>query len=83
MNLSEYLAHDAVALAERVASREVTAAELLELALAQSARTQSKTNAICRMMEQEARGQLERLPARASRGCHRSSANPHNPARNP
>jgi amidase len=64
MKLSEYLAHDAVALAERVASREVTAAELLELALSQSARTQPKTNAICRMMEQEARGQLERQPPR-------------------
>jgi amidase len=64
MKSSEYLAHDAVALAERVASREVTAAELLDLALAQSARTQARTNAICRMMEQEARGQLELLPAR-------------------
>ncbi|WP_407155914.1 amidase [Bradyrhizobium sp. STM 3557] len=63
MKLSEYLAHDAVALAERVASREVSAAELLDLALKQSARTQAKTNAICRMMEQEARAQIGRQPA--------------------
>jgi len=63
MKSSEYLGHDAVALAERVASREVTAIELLELALAQSAQTQAKTNAICRMMDKEARDQIERHPA--------------------
>jgi amidase len=62
MKLSEYLAQDAVALAERVVSREVSAAELLDLALQQSARTQAKTNAICRMMEQEAHAQIGRQP---------------------
>jgi amidase len=62
MKSSEYLAHDAVALAERVASREVSAAELLDLALAQSARTQARTNAICRTMESEARARIERQP---------------------
>jgi amidase len=60
MDFSEYLKHDAVALAERVTCREVTAIELLELALAQSERAQPKTNAICRMMETEARGELGR-----------------------
>lgn len=63
MKFSEYLAHDATGLAERVTKRELTAAELLELALAQSARAQPKTNAICRMMEKEARGQLGRQVA--------------------
>jgi amidase len=63
MKLSEYLAHDAVGLAERVASREVSAAELLDLALKQSVRTQARTNAICRTMESEARARIERQPA--------------------
>ena len=60
MNFSEYVKNDAVALAERVARREVTADELLGLALAASERAQPKTNAICRMMEKEARSQLAR-----------------------
>jgi len=58
MKSSEYLQHDAVGLAELVARGETTAAELLELALGQSAKAQPKTNAICRMMEGEARSQL-------------------------
>ena len=58
MNFTEYLQRDATALAESVARRETTAEELLELALRQSERAQPKTNAICRLMEGEARGQL-------------------------
>ena len=58
MNFTEYLKRDAVALAECVARRETTAEELLDLALQQSRRAQSKTNAICRPMESEARSQL-------------------------
>ena len=58
IKFSEYLQHDAVALAGRVARGEVTAGELLERALDQSARAQPKTNAICRLMENEARSQL-------------------------
>lgn len=58
MKSSEYLQHDAVGLAELVARGETTAAELFELALGQSAKAQPKTNAICRMMESEARSQL-------------------------
>ncbi len=60
MNSSEYLKRDAVALAECVARGETTAAELLDLALRQSAAAQPKTNAICRLMEGEARSQLEK-----------------------
>jgi amidase len=37
MKLSEYLQHDAVGLAECVAGGEISAGELLELALRQSA----------------------------------------------
>jgi amidase len=58
LNFSDYLKHDATGLAECVARRDVTAEELLALALAQSARAQPKTNAICLMMEREARAQL-------------------------
>jgi amidase len=58
MNFSDYVKHDAVGLAQCVARREVTADELFALALGQSARAQPKTNAICRMMESEARIQL-------------------------
>src|SRR5215475_8227884 len=60
MKSSEYLQHDAVGLAELVARGETTAAELLDLALSQSAKAQPKTNAICRTMESEARAQLKK-----------------------
>jgi len=60
MKLSEYVQHDAVGLAERVARGEIGAGELLDLALRQSAAAQPKTNAICRLMEDEARSQLKR-----------------------
>src|SRR5246127_1809237 len=60
MKSSEYLQHDAVGLAELVTRGETTAAELLELALGQSAKAQPKTNAICRMMEREARARLKK-----------------------
>jgi amidase len=59
MKFSEYLQHDAVGLAEIVARGAASAHELLDLALAQSARTQPRTNAVCRLMEREARTQLE------------------------
>ena len=58
MKFSEYLQHDAVALAEIGARGEASAGELLDLALAQSARAQLRTNAVCRLMEREARTQL-------------------------
>jgi amidase len=68
MNFSDYLKHDAVGLAECVARRDVAAEELLGLALRQSERAQGKTNAICRMMESEARAQLAKLPQGAFAG---------------
>jgi amidase len=58
MNFSDYVKQDAVGLADLVWRREVTADELLALALSQNERAQPKTNAICRMMNDEARAQL-------------------------
>ena len=59
MKLSEYLRHDAVALADLVRRGETSALELLELAIRQSAAAQPKTNAICRLMEDQARAQAK------------------------
>ena len=59
MKTSEYLQHDALALAALVKRGETSAQELLDLALRQSAVAQPKTNAICRLMEREARAQLK------------------------
>lgn len=58
MKLSEYLQHDALGLARSVARGETTPAELLAVALEQSLLAQPNTNAICRLMEGEARSQL-------------------------
>ncbi|MGH6677716.1 MAG: amidase family protein [Bradyrhizobium sp.] len=58
MKLGEYLQHDALGLAQCVVRGETTPAELLEVALEQSVLAQPKTNAICRLMESEARSQL-------------------------
>ncbi|MCU0929494.1 MAG: amidase [Burkholderiaceae bacterium] len=68
MRHDEYLAHDATALAAAVASGDVSARELLELALAQLARVQPKVNAVNRLMEAQARAQLERPLAGALAG---------------
>jgi amidase len=62
MKFSEYLACDATQLAAHVARREVTANELLGLALAQQRRVQPRINAICRSMETEARAQVAGPP---------------------
>ena len=58
MNVLEYLQRDAVALAEAVRAGDTTAADLLQLALKQNERAQPRTNAICTLMEREARAQL-------------------------
>ncbi|CAL79283.1 putative amidase [Bradyrhizobium sp. ORS 278] len=60
MKLQDFLQRDATALAEAVRAGETTAAELLQLAMQQSERVQPRTNAICTMMEREARAQLAR-----------------------
>jgi amidase len=68
MNFSEYVKQDAVSLADRVWRREVTADELLALALRQNETAQPKTNAICRMMETKAHAQLQKPPTGAFAG---------------
>ena len=55
MDHAEYLAHDATALAARVAAGDVAPAALLDLALAQQARVHGRVNAIVRLMDAEAR----------------------------
>jgi amidase len=58
MNFAEYLACDATALAQAVALGRATPAELLDLALAQHRRVRGRINAICRLLEAQARAQL-------------------------
>lgn len=58
MHHADYLAHDATALAARVAAGDVTPTELLDLALAQHARVHGRVNAVVRLMEREARAQV-------------------------
>jgi amidase len=61
MKIAEYLAHDATALAQRVATGEVRSSELLDLALSQHRRVHGSVNAVVRLMEEQARGQLDGL----------------------
>jgi amidase len=61
MNIADYLASDATALARHVAQGETTGAELLDLALAQHRRVHGSINAVVRLMEPQAREQLDRL----------------------
>jgi amidase len=58
MNLADYLNCDATALAAHVARGDTTAGELLDLALGQHRRVHGQVNAIARLMEEQARGQL-------------------------
>ena len=62
MKFTEYLACDATQLASLVAQRAVSAEELLALALSQHQRTHARINAVCRLMEGEARAQLAGPP---------------------
>ena len=58
MNFSDYLACDATALAQHVARGDTHPGELLDIALAQHHRVHGRLNAVCRLMEPEARRQL-------------------------
>jgi len=58
MDHAEYLAHDATALAARVAAGDVAPAALLDLALAQQARVHGRVNAVVRLMASEARDRV-------------------------
>jgi amidase len=58
MEFADYLACDATTLAQHVASGDVAASELLDLALGQHGRVHGSVNAVVRLMEPEARAQL-------------------------
>ena len=58
MDFRTYLQHDATALAAAVAAGETTPHVLLDVALASNARVHARVNAVCRLMEAEARAQL-------------------------
>ncbi len=59
MRHDEYLRHDATALAALVRAGEVGASELLDLALAQAQAVQPRINALVRVMDEQARQQIE------------------------
>lgn len=61
MDFSDYIEHDATSLAALVARGELTPAELLDTALARNARVHGRINAVCRLLEPQARAQLARL----------------------
>ncbi len=60
MDLADYLQHDATALAQGIARGELIPAELLQLALARNAAVHGRINAVCRLLEPQARAQLMR-----------------------
>lgn len=62
MKHADYLRHDATALAALVRRGDLQPAELLDLALAQVQRVQPRVNALVRLMEPEARAQIDRGP---------------------
>jgi amidase len=60
MDFTDYLQHDATALAALVARGDTTPAALLDLALARNAAVHGRINALCRLLEPQARAQLAR-----------------------
>jgi amidase len=63
MDFAHYLQHDATALAALVRRGDVQPAELLDLALERNAEVHGRINAVCRLLEPQARAQLTRAPA--------------------
>lgn len=63
MTHDEYLAHDATGLAERVRAGDVTALELLEIALSRIEAFNPRVNAVVRSMEADARQDAARPPS--------------------
>ena len=58
MNFAEYVSCDATELAARVARGDVPPARLLDLALQRHTQVHGQINAVCRLMETQARAQL-------------------------
>lgn len=63
MTHDEYLAHDATGLAERVRTGDVTALELLEIALTRIEALNPQVNSVVRSMEADARRDAARPPS--------------------
>ena len=63
MTHDEYLAHDATGLAERVRTGDVTAHELLDIALERISALDPTLNAVVRLMDGDARRDAERDPS--------------------
>lgn len=59
MDFDDYLRHDATSLAALVANGEVSPHELLDSALARQAQVHGRVNAVVRLMEEQARRQLQ------------------------
>ncbi|HZK99332.1 MAG TPA: amidase [Caulobacteraceae bacterium] len=62
MNQSDYLAHDAVGLAGLIASRQVSAEEVLEAAIARTEALNPALNAVTLSLADEARARLHEIP---------------------
>ena len=71
MTHDEYVSHDATALAERVRVGDVTATELLEIALARIDSLNPKLNAVVRLMD-DARDAAEREPSSGAFGSNKA-----------
>jgi len=67
VTVDEYLSHDATGLAELVRGGQVTAAELLEIALARIRALNPALNAVVRLMDADARRDVARAPAKELR----------------
>ena len=64
MTVDEYVSHDATGLAELVRARQVSAAELLEIALARIRALNPTLNAVVHLMEADARRDVALAPAK-------------------
>jgi len=60
MTHDEYIGHDASGLAQLIRAKEVTASELLDLALERVSILNPEVNAVVRLMEEDARAAAER-----------------------
>jgi len=68
MNQSDYLAHDAVGLADLIARREASAAEVLEAALTRTEAVNPKLNAVTLLLADEARAAVRAAASAQSLG---------------
>ena len=65
MNFEEYRKHDAVALAELIKKKEVTASELLDIAIKHTEEVNPKINAVVTKLYEEGKQQLKNIDTNA------------------